>query len=53
MVSNWGYFYLAALVFYGVTVNWLPGSAVMVSSWLILRRGRSLIVVVGLLAAGG
>jgi len=36
MVSNWGYCCLEmlffCLVFRGGTVNWLPGSAVMVSS---------------------
>jgi hypothetical protein len=35
MVSNWVYTFLATLVFCGVTVNCLPGSAVMVSSWQI------------------
>jgi len=33
MVSNWGYSYLATLFFCGLTVNWLPVSAVMVSLW--------------------
>jgi len=41
MVSNWGYSCLAMLVFClifrGGTVNWSPGSAVMVSSWQMLR----------------
>jgi hypothetical protein len=46
MVSNWVYSCMATLVFCGVTVNWLPGSAVMVSSWQMLRRGRSPAVVV-------
>ena len=32
MVSNWVYSCLATLVFCGVTVNWLPGSVVMVKS---------------------
>jgi hypothetical protein len=41
MVSNWLYSCLAALVFCGVTVNLLPGSAMMVSSCQMLRRGRS------------
>jgi len=41
MVSNSVYSCLATLVFCGVTVNWLPGSAVMVSSWQMLRRVRS------------
>ena len=35
MASNWVYSCLATLVFCGVTVNWLPGSAVMVGSWQI------------------
>jgi hypothetical protein len=48
MVSKWGYSCLATLVFCGVTVNWLPGSAVMVSFWQMLRRGRSPAVVVEL-----
>jgi hypothetical protein len=50
MMSNWVYSYLATLVFCGVTVNWLPGSAVMVSSWQVLRRGRSPTVVVELVS---
>ena len=36
MVSNWGYYSLVmlvfCLVFRGGTVNWLPGSAILVSS---------------------
>jgi len=43
MVSNWGYSCLAklvfCLVFRGGTENWLPGSAIMVSSWQMLRAG--------------
>ena len=50
MVSNWVYSCLATLVFCDVTVNWLPGSAVMVSSWQMLRRGRSPTVVVELVS---
>jgi len=50
MVSNWVYSCLATLVFCGVTVNWLPGSAVMVSSWQMLRRGRSPTIVVELVS---
>ena len=50
MVSNWGYSYLATLVFCGVTANWLPGSAVIVSSWQMLRSGRSPTVVVELVS---
>ena len=38
------------LVFRGGTVNWLPGSVVMVSSWQMLRGGRSPIVVVVLIS---
>jgi len=37
------------LVFRGGTVNWLPGSAVMVNSWQMLRGGRSPTVVVVLI----
>ena len=50
MVSNWVYSCLATLVFCDVTVNWLPGSAVMVSSWQMLRRGRSPAAVVELVS---
>ena len=50
MVSNWVYSCLAALVFCGVTVNWLSGSAVIVSSWQMLRRARSPTVVVELVS---
>ena len=54
MVSNWGYYCFAmlvfCLVFRGGTVNWLPGSAVMVSSWQMLRGGRSPKVVVVLIS---
>ena len=32
MVSNWVYCCLAALVVCGVTVSWLPGSAVMMAN---------------------
>jgi len=43
MVSNCGYSFLAKQLFYlvfrGGTENWLPGSAVMVSSWQMLRGG--------------
>jgi hypothetical protein len=39
MVSNWVHSCLATLVFCDVTMNWLPGSAMMVSSWQMLRRG--------------
>ena len=52
MVSNWGYSCLAmlvSLVFRGGAVNWLPGSAVIVNSWPMLRGGRSLTVVVVML----
>jgi hypothetical protein len=31
-------------------VNWLPGNAVMVSSWQMLREGRSPTVVVVLIS---
>ena len=45
MVSNWGYYCFAmlvfCLVFRGGTVNWLPGSAIMFSSWQMLRGSRS------------
>ena len=38
MVSNWGYYCLAVLVFclvcHGGTVNWLSGSAVMVRCYV-------------------
>jgi len=34
MVSNWGYSCLATLVFCGVTVNWLPGIAVVTTSYV-------------------
>jgi len=50
MVSNWVYSCLATLVFCGVTVIWLPGHAVMVSSWQMLRRGPSPTVVVELVS---
>jgi hypothetical protein len=50
MVSYWVYSCLTALVFCGVTVNWLRGSAVMVSSWQMLRRGRCPTVVVELVS---
>ena len=50
MLSKWVYSCLATLVFCGVTVNWLPGSAVMVSSWQMLRRGRSPTIVVELVS---
>jgi len=53
-VSNWGYSCLAMLVFCLVfrsgTVNWLPGSAVVVRSWQMLRGGRSPTVVVVLIS---
>ena len=35
---------------FGGTVNWLPGSAVMVSSWQMLHGGRSPTVVVVLIS---
>ena len=38
------------LVFRGGTVNWLPGSAVMIDSWQMLRGGRSPTVVVVLIS---
>ena len=47
-VLNWVYFCLATLVFCGVTVNCLPGSAV--SPWQMLRRNRSPSVVVELVS---
>jgi len=47
MGSNWVYSCLATLVFYGVTVNWLPVSAVMVSSWQMLLHTDILRCVVG------
>jgi len=54
MVSNWGYSCWAmlvfCLVFRGGTVNWLPGSAVMFSSWQLLRGCRSPTVVVVLIS---
>jgi hypothetical protein len=50
MVSNWGYCCLAVLVFCGGTVNWLHGSAVMVSSWQMLCSGGSATVVVELIS---
>ena len=50
MVSNWVYSCLATLIFCCVTTNWLPGSAVMVSSWQMLRRGRFPSVVVELVS---
>ena len=54
MVSNWGYSCLVmlvfCLVFRGGTVNWLPGSVVMVNSWQMLHGGRSPIVVVVLIS---
>jgi hypothetical protein len=53
MVSNWGYSCLVVLVFLvfcGDTVNWLPGSAVMVSSWQMLHGGGSPTVVVVLIS---
>jgi len=37
---------LVTLAFCGIKVSWLPGSGVMVSSWQMLRRGRSPTVVV-------
>ena len=45
---NMVYSCLATLVFCGVTVNWLPGSAVKVSSWQMLSRGQSPTIVVEL-----
>jgi hypothetical protein len=47
-IKKWVYSCLATVNFCGVTVNWLPGNAVMVSSWQMLRRGRSPTVVVQL-----
>jgi len=50
VVSNWRYSCLAVLVFclvfHGGKVNWLPGSAVMVSSCQMLHGGRSPTVMV-------
>jgi len=40
MLSNWGYYCLATLVFCGITVNCLPGSAVIVSSSELHRTRR-------------
>jgi hypothetical protein len=54
MMSKWGYSSLAmlnfCLGFRGGTLNWLPGSAVMVSSWQMLRGSRSPIVVAVLIS---
>jgi hypothetical protein len=50
LLSNWVYSCLAALDFCGAKVNRLPGSAVMVSSWQMLRRSRSPTVVVELVS---
>ena len=50
MLSKWVYPCLATLVFCGVTVNWLPGCAVMVSSWQMLRKDRSPPVVLELVS---
>jgi len=46
IVSNCVYSVLATLVFCDVTVNRLPGSVVVVSSWQMLRRDRSPTVMV-------
>ena len=35
----------AGFFFRGGTANWLPSSAVMVSSWQMLRAGRTVVVV--------
>jgi hypothetical protein len=48
MLSNCGYSCLVTLVFCAITVNLLPGSAVMFNSWQMLRRGRSPTVVMEL-----
>jgi hypothetical protein len=50
VVSKWVYFCLTTLYFCGVTVNWLSGSAVMVSSWQMLGRVRSPTVMVELVS---
>jgi len=46
-VGGAGFF---CLVFRGGTVNWLPGSAVMVNSWQMLRGSRFPTVVVVLIS---
>jgi hypothetical protein len=38
------------LAFCGVTVSWLPGSAVMISSWQMLRRVRAATVLLEFLS---
>jgi hypothetical protein len=50
MVSNSLQCWFLCSVFRGGTVNWLPGSAVMVNSWQMLRGGRSPTVVVVLIS---
>jgi hypothetical protein len=46
LFGNAGFF---CLVFHGGTVNWLPGSVVMVNSSQMLRSGRSPTAVVVLI----
>ena len=57
MVSKMEIFLFLAMPFFfvwffrGGTVNWLPGSTVMVNSWQMLRGGRSPSVVVVVLTS--
>jgi len=48
LFGNAGFFFF--LVFRGGTVNWLPGSFVMVNSWQMLRGSRAPTVVVVLIS---